>query len=843
MRKLLNSVLVIGVLILSTLSAQSHFTLDQYRQFLETNTNLATTDLLRQFPLSTYYKGFSPWFDGITYLYLDSVTQKYNLTEAEQNLLKQNQFVVTERLSFNSFAEAFYSIYRNDLPVMVTTDAILHALHRSYDQVLIDIEKAYLKPNLRTILQNMYANYGLLVNKYGAEPALQICLQDVDLFVTIAYSLLNGTLTTPQYASQEKVNEVWSAIQSEKYEVMPLFSETPRKLDFSQFTVRGHYDNDDLRDYFKSMMWLGRMDFLLTMPPDPVSEADLRRMNVDAFIMNELLDLSSSRSTLEANDRIIELFVGESDNLTPREYQTVMADMALTSAVQLLDSLKYAEYLTRLQSYPGSEQRILSDIFIMNPLSGAPDELPLSFRLLGQRFIIDSYIFSNVVYDRIIYNNSKIWRPLPDPLDAMFALGNDNAGYLLTNELDAFHYATQLNALRYLVDAYDDEFWSKSLYNAWLNAIRELNPEFETQATKPFFMQTAAWQHAKLNTQLASWAQLRHDNLLYAKQSYTGGAICSYPHSFVEPYPEFYRKIAVFAQKAQSVLTEVTPFPEALYYFRNLDSLMSILATLADKELQGGIDENEIAFLKSMLFKGGGMCGAPPFDGWYVSLFYKLDESVDIINGDYIVADVHTQPTDQFGGVVGRVLHVGTGNINLGVFLAYQPSGDFATMAFVGPVMSYYEKITDDFDRLTDARWSDIIDSPGRPARPDWVNIYLADKDGNALAAGRELPSQAFVGIKPKNQSRIPDHFALLSNYPNPFNARTIIRYELPIAVPVTIRIMDLTGQVVAELENSTKLAGYHQVVWNARTFPSGTYLCRIQAGEWSQTRKLLLLK
>jgi len=177
------------------------------------------------------------------------------------------------------------------------------------------------------------------------------------------------------------------------------------------------------------------------------------------------------------------------------------------------------------------------------------------------------------------------------------------------------------------------------------------------------------------------------------------------------------------------------------------------------------------------------------------------------------------------------------------VFLAYQPSGDFAPMAFVGPVMSYYEKITDNFDRLTDARWSDIIASPERPARPDWVNIYLADKDGNALAAGRELPSQAFVGIKPKNQSRIPDQFALLSNYPNPFNTRTIIRYELPIAVPVTIRILDLTGQVVAELENSIRPAGYHRVIWDARTFPSGTYLCRIQAGEWSQTRKLLLLK
>ena len=144
-------------------------------------------------------------------------------------------------------------------------------------------------------------------------------------------------------------------------------------------------------------------------------------------------------------------------------------------------------------------QRILSNFFIMNPFSSEPDDLPISFRLMGQRFIIDSYIFSNVVYDRIIYEGLKIWRPMPDPLDALFVIGNEDALPLLREELDRYKYSSQLSALRYLVDAYDDSYWNESLYNTWLQAIRMLNPPSDKTGF-PFFMQTVAWQQEKLNT-------------------------------------------------------------------------------------------------------------------------------------------------------------------------------------------------------------------------------------------------------------------------------------------------------------------------------------------------------
>ena len=63
-------------------------------------------------------------------------------------------------------------------------------------------------------------------------------------------------------------------------------------------------------------------------------------------------------------------------------------------------------------------------------------------------------------------------------------------------------------------------------------------------------MRTEAWQRKQLQTQLASWAELRHDTVLYAKQSYTAGVKCEYPTGYVEPYPETYARIKFFAEEA-----------------------------------------------------------------------------------------------------------------------------------------------------------------------------------------------------------------------------------------------------------------------------------------------------
>ena len=841
--------------------AQSDFSIEEYGHFLKASRDLSSGTLLsRHTPGFPYFKSRSLVLTG-EYAYLDSVKIKLGLTDSEIDILRRNGFMVSERMSHYSFREGFTQIFNDDLPVFITTDSILQALHGSYDKILMEMEWFRMRQNLNQFLDALSGAYPKLAERYGGEVRMKTPLEDVDLYVTIARSLLAGQQVAPHSASPEAVDAVWQAIQAERITSTPLFTERNRTLDFSQFTVRGHYAYPEyianLGPYFKCMMWLGRMDFLLTPPPAggeaPWGRDEIRRMCLDAVLLNELAELSGKRDLLDENDRIITFLVGESDNLTPGGLDEVVRGGKLASAAALLDDTVYDAFQSALLTAPGDGQRILSDLFIMDPFAENPDPLPVSFRLMGQRFTLDSHIFSNVVSDRIVYNGRKIWRPMPNPLDVLFVLGNDDALPLLQSELDTYHYASQLEDLRYLTDHFDTEFWGKSLYNTWLSALRVLNPSKDI-AGLPYFMRTAAWRQEKMNTQLASWAQLRHDNILYVKQTYARSG-CSFPYSYVEPNPEFYRNISLFVEKADKFFGQYagdnTPIKKISSFFQQWKEVMDQLGTIARKERQlEPLTDGETEFLKQMLYNNYRHYTDSPVLGWYHDLFYDRDEFYIFgpdIKADFVIADVHTQPTDEYGNVVGKVLHVGTGPINLGVFLVDSPFPDVGPTAFVGPVMSYYEKVTDNFDRLTDARWSDMLIKKEIPPRPDWVNIYLADRQGNACAAGRELPGILPGGVVSVTESS-PIPFHLLSVFPNPFNPSTAITFSLPSPGRATLAVYSITGQKIRELVSERLAAGTHMVVWDGRdaggqAVASGVYISRLEAQGLLGIHKMLLIR
>ncbi|MBI4811462.1 MAG: DUF3160 domain-containing protein, partial [Ignavibacteriales bacterium] len=148
-------------------------------------------------------------------------------------------------------------------------------------------------------------------------------------------------------------------------------------------------------------------------------------MFYDAELILEAAHTSNAFPVLEEMNSIIEFFVGESDNVTLPNFEQIASAMNITSAEQLLDTIKVKEFQDTLRIQSFAFQRILSQILTADDLS--PDSItPASaFMLLGQRFIIDSYITGQVVYDRIKFNDVKIRRMLPSTLDVLFALGND----------------------------------------------------------------------------------------------------------------------------------------------------------------------------------------------------------------------------------------------------------------------------------------------------------------------------------------------------------------------------------------------------------------------------------
>ncbi len=88
-----------------------------------------------------------------------------------------------------------------------------------------------------------------------------------------------------------------------------------------------------------------------------------------------------------------------------------------------------------------------------------------------------------------------------------------------------------------------------------------------------------------------------------------------------------------------------------------------------------------------------------------------------------------------------------------------------------------------------------------------------------------------------------PSELVLQQNYPNPFNPSTTIRYEIPKSTFVILSIFDLLGREITTLINQVQNAGYHEITFNAKKLSSGIYIYQIKAGEFSQIRKMLLMK
>ncbi len=86
-------------------------------------------------------------------------------------------------------------------------------------------------------------------------------------------------------------------------------------------------------------------------------------------------------------------------------------------------------------------------------------------------------------------------------------------------------------------------------------------------------------------------------------------------------------------------------------------------------------------------------------------------------------------------------------------------------------------------------------------------------------------------------------YYSLSQNYPNPFNPSTAIGYSLPQTAVVSLRIFNTLGEEVVSLVSEQKEAGYHQTTWNASNVPSGIYFYRLRVGDFTETKKMILLR
>ncbi len=824
------------------------FDLSAYEAFLLNHTDLSAAGLASVYPPGTFAERAPhvPANAG----FFKNVDSAYRLTATETALLADHGFMVSERLSRKTFAGSYLEIYHADLPVYVSADAILHAVHMSYDAILQDVEHGVLIPALDELLAGLSGKVPEFAETYAGVPGMAEPLQDMDLYLTVARRLLGRSVTPYFLANTSRVTAIEDAVAAEVPASIALFGDTPRDVDFSQFTVRGHYVLEpEFQAYFKTMIWLGRTEFYMQSPPGALiaqTPADIRRQIIASVLIAQATEDPTVRPLMERMEMILRVFVGDQDNITPALMTSYVTESGVGSPAALTDSATWRGFQKGLLERSYAAQRINSQILWSGSMDPGKVLPAASFLLLGQRFIVDSYVTSKVVFNQIEYRGTAVKRMLPSSLDVLFAIGNDGAARLLGQELETYHYASNLAALRYLIDGYEPAFWDSTLYNCWLHAIRSLSPPRERDALPPF-MRTAAWWQKGMNTQLAAWAQLRHDNLLYAKQSYSGGVICSYPDSYVEPVPAFFSRMKAMAALGTRVFSSgalAGGAPRARTYFTAMAAVMDTLHGIAEKEVAGTPrTDQERGFLRRMINISGAGC-APAPNGWYPNLYYNGQETLE--DEDLVVADIHTAPTDAAGAMAGWVKHAGTGPVNLGVVIA--PCSDGTPTAFVGAMASYYEHTTLNFKRLTDEEWKTQL-LAGAFQRPSWVNLYLADSAGGSRGDGPTLLTG--VGNRDVSMPDQPASYVLAQNYPNPFNPSTLIAFAVPpgaVTATVTITVYDVRGARVRELLHTPLAPGSYSVRWDGTSdrgemMASGAFFYELRAGQFATTRSMLLLR
>jgi hypothetical protein len=707
-------------------------------------------------------------FDPRSVQYFELVNTQLKFTTEELHLLERNGFLVSDRLSFDQFKRAYAYIYWKDLPVFVSTDSILHAVHQTYDKLLAEIEMTVLTLSLRDML--------LAVREHVRQDApshqrgkLAPLFQDLDTYLSVAIELLKGRSGTDAKQLTRKAahyirliriinsdgyhrSRETLTIKNGKLKIVKVsrigtehvtFFGLKRAIDFTQFQARGHYDEPhQLCAYFTAMMWLGLLDFRFvdySVTGEPVLHIG---QLAAAHILRDALDSTGQRTNWNLVDNLLRAFIGWSDNVTLNGLDAIIQDAGITSPADYFTADPH-ELLHLLTSNDYGNQKIRGQVQYRNTGANSSLAHPVSFTLIGQRFTLESYVMGELVYDKLVVDGTIIPRAYPSPLDVMAVLGNDRAVEHLQNEFSRYGYRQRMLDLRQDVATTSTEFWGSSFYNLWLNSIRSLNVS-TNDPHYPTPMHSPAWQDKALHTQLASWTQLRHDNILYVKPPYSPRAVCEYPAGYVEPCPEFYKAIGEYARFGQHVFHQLDdamlqqPISEepsdnspklswegdklsqraievirtARKYFADLEVVASTLETIAHKQmLNEFLSDEENLFLRSIVVRkyageqGYGGYMEEHWDGWYNDILPFGDQS------PLLVTDVYTNTEPSIGAP--GVLHLGLGVPVAIVFLAETNNG---TAMYVGPAFTLYEHLEEGSPpkRLTDEDWWGVYTRRGR---------------------------------------------------------------------------------------------------------------------------------
>jgi len=617
---------------------------------------------------------------------------KIYVSQKAKEMLSKNGFVVVNS-KVKDIAEFYKDAKDEGIPLFVTSDTLLFVYHTFFDAILIELETNYFYSMLEKLLINLLSKaeetYNILPENTLAKEATKLDLA----YIAVALKLLDSETSIPSHVNKLVTKELNLILKaSNPMALSPIFK---YKEDYTQYKPRGHYTlNEKLKKYFRTMMWLGRMRFEAINQEKPeLAEIQTGQALILTYLLyTTKIGNSSAFSLWEKIYLPVSFIIGKSDDLTFYDYMVLMKKIFGKFQPHDIDDrdklTRFMEEIIKL-----NKNKILS-----SPIFPREKEKVIGLRFMGQRFILDGYI-----HQRLCYPN------LPDRfkvsgLDIMAALGSDKAFTYLEPQFKKYSgFKKELIKIKQEVDCINETEWKSTLYMSWLYSIKSLFIKYNEGY--PIFMQTDAWLDKNLNTALSSWAQLRHDTILYAKQPYTGLTAVPPQASdagFVEPNPILYHRLKNLVDATYNGLLKLGLINDKISQkLEHFSYVLDKLIAISLKELHGeNLNEEEYNFIKNFGY----------------TLEYLMTFNETKIKDPRIIVDIYTDPNSM------SVLEVGTGYFDK-ILVAYKKP-DNKIFVGIGLVMSYYEFYWPQNNRLTDEEWRKLLSSNKQPLQFSWINNF-----------------------------------------------------------------------------------------------------------------------
>ena len=619
------------------------------------------------------------------------------LKEPDQRLwdyLGHNGFVIVPA----QHQQLFHVYEQNDyheFPAFVTTDLYLQLYHLYFDCMLREVEQEKLMPLLKEFCEE---GQKVFARRWQREKENEDAVFNTDgatEWIVTYFKVANALLEEQAPKGDANALGEYERVMKSVNATSEFLEYTDVPFEYSLFRPRGHYTrNDNLKRYFRTMMWLQ------TVPLRSDNPFDMLKANILAVEICDDHDNPRLYSLYKKLTESMNYLMGMPDDVSIEQVNKIISDIGTCEIDPNELGVKVDEI--------AEKQTRIRPKFLRTGRN--------KVRLMPQRYQPDA----EVLQEMVDYESNTTKREVPKGLDVFAAMGVNAAEKILMDELnEPDRWSKYTSNLKRMKKRMNEIKWEENAATQWMSALKTV---IDKPQHAPYFMLSPEWDKKSLNAMLGSWSELKHDAILYAKQpmgAECGGAGPPDPivKGYVEPNVKFWQKAIDLLKENQKILRTHNLLTEKIATANErLTEEAEFLLAISKKELRGEV-------LKDVEYDELEYIGAK-FENMSLELLRDSEHELwdwEAIQGPdrkvALVADVYTANADNNPNK--SILYEAVGDADE-IYVVVEIGGYLWLTR--GAVFSYreFQRSIDD-QRLNDEEWQEYLERHPRSGVPEWM--------------------------------------------------------------------------------------------------------------------------